>query len=104
MENCQTSLTFKKCTLKQHNFSYFRRGSILKMIRSSDAKDTVKWAFWYSGEGGDAKAAFWNALYEKSEKYLYLGAKLFIFHEFILGENQRLYTDLRVQVSIKALF
>lgn len=27
-----------------YHFSYFKRKSTLKMIRSSDAEDTVKWA------------------------------------------------------------
>lgn len=58
------------------------------MISASDAKDTGEMGILIF-RWGDAKAAFWDALYEKSEKYLYLGAKLFIFHEFILGENQR---------------
>lgn len=58
MEKCRTSLTLKKYTLKQHHFSYFGRESTLKMVRSSDAKGTVKWAFRYSGEGSVAKAAF----------------------------------------------
>lgn len=91
MEKCQTSLTFKKCTLKQHHFSYFKREIVLKMIRSSDVKDAVKWAFWFSGEGGDAKAVFWNALFGKFEKYLYLGGQAIHLPWIYLGGESEIH-------------
>lgn len=104
MEKCQTSLTVKKCTLKQHHFSYFKREIIFKMIRCSDVKDVVKWAFWFSGEVGDAKAVFWNALFGKFEKYLYLGGQAIHLLWISWRRIRDSYTDLHMQVSIKALF